>query len=661
MGACRRVFVFPKIAIRLQPWIVFSAGAVSGFYLFYPFYCYGQTAVPSGSWRSILFCILVFLFGSGYLLVWRFLRTCMLRRGEEPSPTAGYMFFLWFVLGFFIPDTLIGESVPPGLAAGSFLLVAFAFTFLCFLFFSPRHKNIFRFLSRAHLWFFILFIAYFLFFLVINLVRHVHLGFCHQNSSLLLQSLWNMARGDIFEGSLWQGGYFSSHFAPFLFLLLVPYLLIPSFHTIAVFTLLSVSSAAFPFFLLAKEKLGRTTAFGVVFVCMFHQSFYGAMSYELFLEQFLLPVFSWAMYFFLRRRFTAFLVCCFCAVGIREDVGLTVFLFGVLALFWRRKAPWVLFPMVLGGGWFFFSVKVLPFFIPDLGRFVGSHFSHLGVRGYGELALFLLNPWNLLKACFSMHAFLKLEYVFLLLLPFLFVIPFLASPWLLASAQLLENFTSSLTWTFRVDEHYSLPVFVFFAFSFILGLERIYGIVERKARHKEFWKACIIISAVLVSFLNFFRADLYGWVIGRKIFKPLAVGRVLPHAASLSSGLCPGVIPPREYYLHKDSGYLQALRRALGKIPKHASCIVPRYLLIWCAERKYVIDLSPRQIFPEVFRSYEYILVDTKTKDPYTQAALGNDYIRSLPNDEFSLVFSESGVLLYKNTGRQDDARGRDF
>jgi uncharacterized membrane protein len=199
-------------------------------------------------------------------------------------------------------------------------------------------------------------------------IRHAYFGAEHgDDTAYYNQIFWSTLQGEFFRGSVTQDRYFDSpvstefaiHNSPVLLAVLPLYSLYPSFYTLLILRNLLLSASAIPLYLLAKERIGGVAGILVMVGYFFSTNiFYQAMNgfYSLHFVVLFLP---FAFLYFFRERFWPFVVWLILTLSVREEIALTVSLFGVYALFLRRQWQWVLAPIVLSAVWWYVSTELV--------------------------------------------------------------------------------------------------------------------------------------------------------------------------------------------------------------------------------------------------------------------------------------------------------------
>ena len=325
-------------------------------------------------------------------------------------------------------------------------------------------------------------------------------------AGLFAQSLWTTLHGlvlanthETVDGSL--GSHFGVHFSPTLFLLVPLYALWPSPLTLLAVQAVAVALAPVPLYLLLRPRLGAwgglTAALGLLFL----PAFFRAGSWD-FHDMALLPVLVLTVLWGLEtRRRGVVVTAAVLALGVREDMGLTLIAVGLYAglrgLGWRTAA-WV---AALGAAWFVVSVQlVMPrFWSPGLwmdpGKFFAAHLGNWGPDPPAALRAIASDPTGFLREILSRD---RLYYVYLLFLPTLFL-PILASwAWVGAVPALAAIMLSRHGWMRHALKYHALLPVLFAYVSVTMGAQRFLGVGNKPLRRARGLAAGVVIVAGIV-------------------------------------------------------------------------------------------------------------------------------------------------------------------
>ncbi|MBI4433268.1 DUF2079 domain-containing protein [Candidatus Uhrbacteria bacterium] len=181
----------------------------------------------------------------------------------------------------------------------------------------------------------------------------------------LLQGITITGRPDVLnQAFLVPSGlnYLSIHFVPLIYLLAIPFALFPFPQTIFILNVALMSSAAIPLYLLARHHTGdRRFALVMVAILFWYPTFQYITLYEFEMLRFAIPVLFWMIYCWEKQHIGLYWLFAVLAVLVREEVGLTVAMFGAYLAWHERRRTHGLATMALGVGAFFLITRwVMP-------------------------------------------------------------------------------------------------------------------------------------------------------------------------------------------------------------------------------------------------------------------------------------------------------------
>lgn len=232
-----------------------------------------------------------------------------------------------------------------------------------------------------------------------------------------LELLWNIIQSGlplspssefIYAGTK---NYFSTHFVPLLYLLAVPFKIWPHGETLIIMNFLILSSSIIPLWKLSRH-LGFDKSMSLIWLVIFlwNVTIQYITLYEFDMLRISIPVFLWILYFLELRKWSFFYVLLIISLLIREDVSLTVLMFGLYMCFFlkdlRRGLPIVTVSII-------YFLIVTQWVMPALNT--GMDVKHLNFSSYFTN---LDEPIEFLIKIFDP---IKLANIFMILLPFLFL------------------------------------------------------------------------------------------------------------------------------------------------------------------------------------------------------------------------------------------------
>lgn len=387
--------------------------------------------------------------------------------------------------------------------------------------------------------------------------------------ALYEQQIWNTANGRWFETSIFS--FTNSALGADLQLIEAPlalaYALVPSVFTLLFIQSLALALGAVPLFALARRQLGAAwPGLALALAYLVYPVVVNTNLYELRLRSFAVAPLLFALYCLETRRLRGYYLGLGIALLCRTDIGLSIAVVGLYAL-WRRRGPgfWLV-PVLAGVGWVLLGVFVI---VPRLSSgapyLFTSIYYNLGSTP-AEIALTLLTrPLYVLEQVVTPG---KLEYLNGLFLPLVYL-PLLNPPALLMAAPTLAlNLLSPTRLHWDLVHGYSILVVPFFFFAAVPALawlrERAgrFSILDSNTRPNVVLG--LALSAVVLASLAFNVAD--GSAAVRWLRRPpsprVALVRsfaaMFPADAPLAaSSLVAPVLPPRRalYYFPGNQSY----------------------------------------------------------------------------------------------------------
>jgi len=405
--------------------------------------------------------------------------------------------------------------------------------------------------------------------------EHFAMGMRARDMAYYNQILWNTLHGRILVGNVNQDVLFrppvssdlALHVSPFLLVGVLPvYALAPHFLTLLIIRDVMMAAAAWPLFLLARDRLSGLA--GVVAVTLYFLTpAVMAQSFQEFTPLQLAPLpFFFALRAFVRQNLGAFVVWTVLAMSMREDVAITMIGFGVWATLSRRQPRWLLAAVGVPLAWWAASTLLVQ---PAFGRW-GNNISEIALAG-GAPARWgiyqILAPTRLIDVLHDGG----LHYLYRLLRSVTFV-PVLSFEGALAAPVLGANLFYSLMSREGIDD------------------------ISRLALLPS---CALVAAAVLVASRlgRTYRGDRHVFVVILLLLMPSA-NLVDGAKDAVQAGLT-------TYTVHNDA---RALRRALDRIPAEASVAAPSYALPALANRTRLFNLPQLHLYPEA--RADYILVD---------------------------------------------------
>jgi hypothetical protein len=178
--------------------------------------------------------------------------------------------------------------------------------------------------------------------------RYFALGAHVEDTAYYNQVIWNTLHGHFLSGNLQQERLFrppvsndlALHESVVPFLILPVYAIFPHFLTILVLRDLALVAAAWPLFLLTRERMGGAAGVAAAVLYLANPAVLSQSVDAFYLLQFAPFPFFWALRAFLRDEFRLFVFWLAVMLGAREDAAVTAVGFGLVALFRGRTLKW---------------------------------------------------------------------------------------------------------------------------------------------------------------------------------------------------------------------------------------------------------------------------------------------------------------------------------
>jgi uncharacterized membrane protein len=273
--------------------------------------------------------------------------------------------------------------------------------------------------------------------------------------------------------------YFSLHFVPYTYLLAIPYRIWSHNETIIVMNFLLMISSAIPLYklTLACHKNKQFALFLVVLL-FWYPTFQYLVLYEFEMLRLSVPIILWMLYFWQQKKIKCYYLFVVLAVLVREEVGLTIFMFGIYLMIAEGQRRTGLISAVIGLTAF---VVITQMIMPLLRS--GAEYEHIAMSSFsalgntfGEIIMNIIR--HPISVIITVLQPIKLANVFMFFLPVLFI-PLFAPAVLIA---VLANFGVGLLSGTGLHVSYMLyylaPSVPFIFYAFIKGWPRFVTLLE---------------------------------------------------------------------------------------------------------------------------------------------------------------------------------------
>lgn len=414
------------------------------------------------------------------------------------------------------------------------------------------------------------------------------------------QTFYNSIEGRLFLNSTY-GSNFACHNSPFYFLLLPFYLMFPHPLTLIFLKIGLLALSAIPFYLIARLILKDSSVFPFTLTFLFYPFLISqnlTAPHEICYSPFFI---LFTYYFFRQNRFLPFMIFLILAVSIKEHFSMLALLFGIYALFSKKRLKWVLSPALLGIFWGIFSLWII------------QHFQKI-YQSHTDSAWFILNlsqrflsqDGNFLSSlisgfsCSNISNWYSLRQVFLLISPLGIILPLISPVSLLGLPELTLNLLSDRPGMLSPVWHYNIIVSCFILIGTLEGVKKI---------------------------------SHFKWVKNLNLETPTF--RLLLSVFILACTLTHSYTWLRITKYERDTTYINTVKQAISIVPKHAFITVPQDIAVHISNREQYSLI-------ESGKYGDYILVDNDT-----WPLLQEKEIREII-ENYTQIFHKNNIVVYK-------------
>lgn len=332
-------------------------------------------------------------------------------------------------------------------------------------------------LARGELYVFIL--VYIVVYLVLTFYRHRHFHTAGYDLAIEDQVVWNTAHGRWYGSSIEVRNFLGDHFSPLIALLAPFYWLKPTVYWLLGFQTIALALGAVPVFRLALRRLqSPMMAAGFALVYLLYPSVGTINLFDFHWEATVIPLLLAAVEAADRENWRAMSVWLVLALVGKEEIGLTIGLFGLWLALRKREYRWGLGWMATGLVYSFVVLLVLIPFIRMEPSDTLERYAWLGDSPAAIVARMISEPGLILGRWLGWDAF---RYFLRLVAPVLFLSLFSSQLLLIlpaASYNLLSSFPPQNAPYFQ----YVAPMVPFVISSAIYGAAWLIGRVRAEKR-----------------------------------------------------------------------------------------------------------------------------------------------------------------------------------
>ncbi len=433
------------------------------------------------------------------------------------------------------------------------------------------------------------------------------------DAALFVNTFWGTIHGKFFWNYIVGMSYFGDH-TGFILPLFVPvYWLAPYPATLLLLQTCLIALAGIPVFLIARRVWSDTFAAGAVTAAfLFFPTIASQHVNQIHDTQFTLAFPLFAFYFFETGNFRLFVTFLLLSCLGKENIPLTLFMFGVYAWWLRRPWKWVVTPMVISATVMALMFKVvMPYFRRGHPYRSFGYFGSLGETPWQVLTSVVTNPALFLSALFSQQ---NVMYLIQLVQPVGWVLPFLSLPVIFALPDLLVNLLAENVSLKVIRWHYNLTVGSFLFVGAIYSVRKVGNWLSARYGPARYSAGFGVLLLCL---------SLSSWTLWLDVNDYRR---------------------PPQY---------AALREALSLVPPGVSVLAPQPALVHVANRWQFASLSHVLITerdPEKLFKYKFVILDANERRPpwNVPPEVVNAYST---NPNYELIFNQQNVLVFRRRG----------
>lgn len=341
-------------------------------------------------------------------------------------------------------------------------------------------------------------IAYIFLFSGFSLYKYLTYNYVGLDLAIYNQVFFNSSQGHFFGLTIHPHSYLGDHFELIIVFLLPFYFLFKNPITLLTLQTIILGVAAYPLFLIARQKLSRNISLFISVVYLTNVFIHNINTYEFHILPFAIPLLFLLFYFYQRQKFGLFMLILGPSLLVREDVSLVIFAFGFFALLEKKPLKWVIPPIILGLIWFILSIKMTALF--------SGYDQYKFIRYYGwlgqDMKSIVLAVINHPKLVFQ-HIFsgANISFIVGLFLPFGFL-PLLKPKYLLpAIIIILQIILLSSAGALALEIHYTSLIipFLFIALIFAMEIILYHSNKNRALVYLQKEKNIVLIILLLIS------------------------------------------------------------------------------------------------------------------------------------------------------------------
>ncbi|MDQ7821563.1 MAG: DUF2079 domain-containing protein [Candidatus Eremiobacteraeota bacterium] len=434
--------------------------------------------------------------------------------------------------------------------------------------------------------------------------------------------------GEIFYNTFEGGSHFMFHNSPVFFLIVPLYALHPGIYTLLFIMTCAIASGAYPVYFIAREKINEKGAVIFALLYLLYHPLHGVNYCQFHELAFTITPLLWSYYFFMKRSYVPFWICCILAMLCKEEISITTAAYGIYLLYCslvrerlspdraQRKAIAVNGAVLVAVSFLYLYLSlhvIIPHFKHGDYPFVSERYGNLGTTLSGAALHLLLNPQLIFKAFWDDVA--RVHYIVELLLPLAFLSLWELPVLLIALPNLFINIMSTYSTMYLTGSRYPSVLIPFIFISAILGAHRLISrkpSVPESRRTAKILAAPVILTVLCAFFIN-------------------------PSPLRLHVQICP---PWLVFKYPRMTAHQRMILSLASQFPRDASIATQLGIYHHLCGRK--------EVYACYHEGVDYIFIDRSSRW-YTEGAEWKRFLPGLAESgAYELIFSMDYLLIYR-------------
>ena len=433
------------------------------------------------------------------------------------------------------------------------------------------------------------------------------------DTAIFVHAYWATLHGKFFWHYFLNMCFFGDHGGFILVALLPVYTVFPTVPVLLFLQSVFIALAGIPMYLIARKALqDQFAALCVTAAFLLFPTIASQHVNQIHDTQFIIVFLLFTFYFYYTEQFGWFVAFTMLSCLGKENVPLTLMMFGVYAAVQRRDWKWIVTPVAISIGAMALLFKVvMPYYRGNQPYRSFAYFGPLGDTPLQMLKTAVTEPGKVLSVLFGAQ---NVIFFIQLIQPVAWILPFLSLPIIFVLPDLMVNLLADNVSLKVIRWHYNLTVGAFLFVSAIFSIQK-----------------------------------LSAWLTARFGAARYAAGfGVLLTCLTVSSWTL--WLDPNDYVQPPQA---DALEEALAKVPADQSVLVPQTMLAHVARRWYFNTIQHwvyHEHKPEKIFDYKYVIIDANERRPAW--SVPQEVIKAYAsNPGYELIMNEQNVLVFRRAG----------